>query len=84
MALGLSFLGIGDAKISIPATVVLPYMFSPAEMRADENLCAEEEEDKRRQIHASLDDGSVNHAAVRDFDLEPEWLDQFAAEVEAE
>ena len=33
MALGLSFLGIGDAKISIPATVVLPYMFSPAEMR---------------------------------------------------
>lgn len=38
----------------------------------------------KRQIHASLDDGSVNHAAVRDFDLEPEWLDQFAAEVEAE
>ncbi|KAL0681128.1 hypothetical protein Bca4012_047975 [Brassica carinata] len=85
-----------DAKISIPATVVLPYMFSPAEMRADENLCAEEEEDKRvwsmghliqyakRQTHASLDDGSVKHAAVRDFDLEAERLDQFAAELEAE
>lgn len=32
----LCFLGIGgrdDAKVSIPATVVLRYMFSPAEMR---------------------------------------------------
>ncbi|WZZ30769.1 hypothetical protein YC2023_014170 [Brassica napus] len=38
----------------------------------------------KRQIHASLDDGSVKHAAVRDFDLEAERLDQFAAELEAE
>ena len=37
----------------------------------------------KRQIHASLDDGSVNHATVRDFDLEAERLDQFAAELEA-
>ncbi|CAF1886637.1 unnamed protein product [Brassica napus] len=38
----------------------------------------------KRQLHASLEDGSVNHAAVRDFDLEAERLDQFAAELEAE
>lgn len=38
----------------------------------------------KRQIHASLDDGSVNHATVRDLDLEAERLDQFAAELEAE
>lgn len=31
-----------------------------------------------------LRDGSVKHAAVRDFDLEAERLDQFAAELEAE
>ncbi|KAF8064756.1 hypothetical protein N665_1169s0014 [Sinapis alba] len=123
--------GRDDAKIAIPGTVILRHMFSPAEMRADENLCAEVEEDvkeesmkhgpfdsvkvcelhpqgvvlirfkdrkdaqkcidamngrwyAKRQIHASLDDGSVNHAAVRDFDLEAERLDQFAAELEAE
>ncbi|KAF3501225.1 hypothetical protein F2Q69_00044749 [Brassica cretica] len=111
--------GRDDAKIAIPGTVVLRHMFSPAEMRADENLCAEVEEDvkeesmkhgpfdsvkvcelhpqgvvlirfkdrkdaqkcidamngrwyAKRQIHASLDDGSVNHAAVRDFDAEAE------------
>ncbi|CAH2072623.1 unnamed protein product [Thlaspi arvense] len=111
--------GRDDAKISIPATVVLRYMFSPAEMRSDESLCAEVEEDvkeesskhgpfdsvkvcehhpqgvvlvrfkdrkdaqkcvdamhnrwyAKRQVHASIDDGSVNHAAVRDFDLEAE------------
>ncbi|KAG2270688.1 hypothetical protein Bca52824_065243 [Brassica carinata] len=38
----------------------------------------------QREIHASLDGGSVNHAAVRDFDSEAERLDQFAAELEAE
>ncbi|CAN8256116.1 unnamed protein product [Cochlearia groenlandica] len=123
--------GRDDAKISIPATVVLRYMFSPAEMRTDESLSAEVEEDvkeesakhgpfdsvkvcehhpqgvvlvrfkdrkdaqkcidamhcrwyAKRQIHASLDDGLVNHATVRDFDLEAERLDQFAAELEAE
>ncbi|ESQ41612.1 hypothetical protein EUTSA_v10013396mg [Eutrema salsugineum] len=123
--------GRDDAKVAIPATVVLRFMFSPAEMRADENLCAEVEEDvkeesakhgpfdsvkvceqhpqgvvlirfkdrkdaqkcvdamhdrwyAKRQVHASLDDGLVNHAAVRDFDLESERLDQFAAELEAE
>ncbi|KAL1205820.1 Splicing factor U2af large subunit A [Cardamine amara subsp. amara] len=123
--------GTDDAKVSIPATVVLRYMFSPAEIRTDENLVAELEEDvkeesvkhgpfdsvkvceqhpqgvvlirfkdrrdaqkcidamhgrwyAKRQIHASLDDGLVNHATVRDFDLEAERLDQFAAELEAE
>ncbi|KAG2300387.1 hypothetical protein Bca4012_011972 [Brassica carinata] len=123
--------GRDDAKIAIPGTVVLRHMFSPAEMRADETLCAEIEEDvkeesmkhgpfdsvkvcelhpqgvvlirfkdrkdaqkcidamngrwyAKRQIHASFDDGSVNHAAVRDFDSEAERLDQFAAELEAE
>ena len=38
----------------------------------------------QRDIHVSLDGGSVNHAAVRDFDSEAERLDQFAAELEAE
>ncbi|CAN6971064.1 unnamed protein product [Brassica rapa subsp. trilocularis] len=38
----------------------------------------------QREIHASLDGGSVNHAAVRDFDSEAGQLDQFAAELEAE
>ncbi|CAF2132486.1 hypothetical protein HID58_013032 [Brassica napus] len=38
----------------------------------------------QREIHASLDGGSVNHAAVCDFDSEAGRLDQFAAELEAE
>ncbi|KFK25854.1 hypothetical protein AALP_AA8G171000 [Arabis alpina] len=127
----LGWSGRDDAKISIPATVILRYMFSPAEMRADENLRADVEEDVKqeslkhgpfdsvkvceqhpqgvvlirfkdrkdaqkcidamhgrwyaqRRIHASLDDGLVNHTMVRDPDLESERLDQFAAELEAE
>uniref|UniRef100_A0A1J3CJ78 Splicing factor U2AF-associated protein 2 n=1 Tax=Noccaea caerulescens TaxID=107243 RepID=A0A1J3CJ78_NOCCA len=123
--------GRDDAKISIPATVVLRYMFSPAEMSTDEELSAEVEEDvkeeslkhgpfdsvkvceqhpqgvvlvrfkdrkdaqkcvdamhgrwyAKRQVHASLDDGSVNHATVRDMDFESKRLDKFAAELEAE
>ncbi|CAN1768444.1 hypothetical protein LINPERHAP1_LOCUS10646 [Linum perenne] len=38
-----------DAKISIPSTVILRYMFAPAEMRADENLCSELEEDVKEE-----------------------------------
>ncbi|CAA7018183.1 unnamed protein product [Microthlaspi erraticum] len=123
--------GKDDAKISIPATVVLRYMFSPDEMIADEELSAEVEEDvkeeslkhgpfdsvkvceqhpqgvvlvrfkdrkdaqkcidamngrwyAKRQVHASLDDGSVNHAAVRDMDFESKRLEKFTAELEAE
>lgn len=122
--------GRDDAKLSIPSTVVLRYMFSPAEMRADENLHSElaadvEEEcaktgplesvkvcenhpqgvvlvrfkdrnDARkcieamngrwfggRQIHASEDDGLVNHASVRDLEHDAERLEQFGAELEA-
>ncbi|CAN1154253.1 HIV Tat-specific factor 1 homolog, partial [Linum perenne] len=41
--------GRDDAKISIPSTVVLRYMFAPAEMRADENLCSELEEDVKEE-----------------------------------
>ncbi|CAN7067979.1 unnamed protein product [Brassica rapa subsp. trilocularis] len=41
--------GRDDAKIAIPGTVVLRHMFSPAEMRADENLCAEVEEDVKEE-----------------------------------
>lgn len=123
--------GRDDAKVLVPATVVLRYMFAPAEMRADENLCSELEEDVReecvkvgpvesvkvcenhpqgvvlvkfkdrkdaekcielmngrwfggRQIHASEDDGSVNHALVRDLDEDAARLEQFGAELEAE
>ncbi|XP_051140120.1 splicing factor U2AF-associated protein 2 isoform X2 [Andrographis paniculata] len=123
--------GRDDAKVSIPATVVLRYMFTPAELRADENLRPELEEDVRdecgklgpldlvkvcenhpqgvilvkykdkkdahkcielmngrwfggRQIHASLDDGSVNHALIRDLDAETDRLEQFGAELEAD
>ncbi|XP_024926271.1 splicing factor U2AF-associated protein 2 isoform X2 [Ziziphus jujuba] len=121
--------GLDDAKVSIPATVVLRYMFTPAEMRADENLQSEleadvEEECARlgavesvrvcenhpqgvvlvkykdrkdaqrcielmngrwfggRQIHASEDDGAVNHALIRDLDADAMRLDQFGAELE--
>lgn len=123
--------GRDDAKLSIPATVVLRYMFSPEEMRADENLKSElaadvEEESVKigpvesvkvcenhpqgvvlvrfkdrqdarkcielmngrwfggRQIHASEDDGSVNHALVRDLEYDAERLEQFGAELEAD
>ncbi|KAL4557317.1 hypothetical protein LXL04_035491 [Taraxacum kok-saghyz] len=123
--------GRDDSKLLIPATVVLRYMFSPAEMRADENLNVElaadvQEEcaklgavesvkvcenhpqgvvlvrfkdrlDARkcielmngrwfggRQVHASEDDGLVNHASVRDLDYDAEQLEKFGAELEAE
>ncbi|CBI23344.3 unnamed protein product, partial [Vitis vinifera] len=123
--------GHDDAKLSIPATVVLRYMFTPAEMRADPNLRSELEgdvqeeciklgsvdlvkvceshpqgvvlvkyKDRRdaqkcielmngrwfggRQIHASEDDGSVNHALVRDLDADAERLEAFGAELEDE
>ncbi|GMI78852.1 EARLY FLOWERING 9 [Hibiscus trionum] len=127
----LSWGGRDDSKVKIPATVVLRYMFTPAEMRADENLCSELEEDVKeeclklgplelvkvcqnhpqgvvlvkfkdrkdaqkciemmngrwfggRQIHASEDDGVVNHALVRDLDEDAARLEQFGAELEAE
>ncbi|CAN6471855.1 unnamed protein product [Victoria cruziana] len=37
-----------------------------------------------RQIHASEDDGSVNHAKIRDLDADAARLEQFGAELEAE
>lgn len=37
-----------------------------------------------RQIHASEDDGSVNHALVRDLDADAERLEAFGAELEDE
>lgn len=37
-----------------------------------------------RQIHASEDDGSVNHALVRDLEEDAARLEQFGAELEAE
>ncbi|KAG8639882.1 splicing factor U2AF-associated protein 2 isoform X2 [Manihot esculenta] len=123
--------GLDDAKVAIPATVVLRYMFTPPEMRADENLRSELELDVKeecmklgpvdsvkvcenhpqgvvlvkfkdrkdarkcielmngrwfggRQIHASEDDGLVNHASVRDFDADAERLERFGAELEAD
>ncbi|KAK3010712.1 hypothetical protein RJ639_010925 [Escallonia herrerae] len=100
--------GRDDSKLAIPATVVLRYMFSPAEMRADENLRSElaadvEEECVKlgpvesvkvcenhpqgvvlRQIHSSLDDESINHAAVRDLDYDAKRLEEFGAELEAD
>ncbi|XVF26404.1 hypothetical protein REPUB_Repub14bG0013600 [Reevesia pubescens] len=41
--------GRDDAKVTIPATVVLRNMFAPAEMRADENLSSELEEDIKEE-----------------------------------
>lgn len=123
--------GRDDAKLSIPATVILRYMFTPAEMRADENLRLELEEDVKeevtklgpidsvkvcenhpqgvvlvkfkdrkdaqkciemmngrwfggRQIHASEDDGAVNHALVRDLEGDAIRLEQFGAELEGD
>lgn len=37
-----------------------------------------------RQIHASEDDGSVNHALIRDIDAEMSRLEQFGAELDAD
>ncbi|RWW81036.1 hypothetical protein BHE74_00010594 [Ensete ventricosum] len=142
--------GHDDAKVKIPATVVLRNMFTPAELRqADESLLPELEQDVReecvklgpidsvkvcnmvvichqatmavnlcmyltlflrtlqlsdggivlmhfpcmmnlvyrfggRQIHASEDDGSVNHALIRDIDAEVSRLEQFGAELDAD
>lgn len=123
--------GRDDAKISIPATVILRFMFTPAEMRADENLASEIETDVKeectrfgpvdsvkvcenhpqgvvlirfkdrrdaqkcielmngrwfggRQIHASEDDGLVNHAMVRDLEADAARLEQFGSELEAD
>ncbi|XP_031119722.1 splicing factor U2AF-associated protein 2-like [Ipomoea triloba] len=123
--------GRDDAKVSIPATVLLRYMFTPTELRADENLRPELEADVKeecaklgpvdsvkvcenhpqgvilvrfkdrkdarkciemmngrwfagRQVNASEDDGSVNHALVRDWEGEAERLEKFGAELETE
>ncbi|XP_073223932.1 uncharacterized protein [Cicer arietinum] len=123
--------GRDDAKVLIPTTVVLRYMFTLAEMRADENLRLELEEDVKeectklgpidavkvcenhpqgvvlvkfkdrkgaqacielmngrwfggRQIHASEDDGLINHATVRDLDEDAKRLEQFGEELEGE
>jgi len=121
--------GHDDKKLMIPATVILRHMFTPAELRADEELLPELEADVReecikfgpvdnvkvcenhpqgvilvrfkdrkdgakciekmngrwfagRQIHASEDDGSVNHALIRDYDAEVSRLDRFGQELE--
>lgn len=123
--------GRDDSKILVPATVLLRYMFTPAELREEENLCSELQQDVQeecskfgpvdlvkvcenhpqgvilvkfkdrrdahrciesmngrwfagRQIHASEDDGSVNHALVRDIDEETDRLEKFGAELEAD
>ncbi|KAM1251326.1 hypothetical protein ACFX2I_033708 [Malus domestica] len=127
----LGWAGHDDGKVSIPATVILRYMFTPAEMRADENLGPELQADVQeecvklgpvdsvkvcenhpqgvvvvrfkdrndaqkciemmngrwfggRQVHASEDDGLVNHASVRNLDEDAARLEQFGAELEAE
>lgn len=123
--------GRDDSKLSIPATVILRYLFTPAEMRVDESLCSELQEDVKeectklgpvdsvkvcvnnpqgvvlvrfkdrndarkcielmngrwfggKQVHASEDDGSVNHALIRDLDEEIQRLEQFGVELEAD
>ncbi|CAL0316648.1 unnamed protein product [Lupinus luteus] len=123
--------GRDDSKVSIPTTVVLRYMFTLAEIRADENLRSELEADVKeectklgpvdsvkvcenhpqgvvlvkfkdrkdaqqcielmngrwfggRQVHASVDDGLVNHALVRDLEEDAKRLEQFGAELEGE
>lgn len=122
--------GRDDSKVLVPATVLLRYMFTPAELREEENLCSELQQDIQeecskfgpvdfvkvcenhpqgvvlvkfkdrrdahrcieamngrwfagRQIHASEDDGSVNHALVRDIDEETDRLETYGAELEA-
>ncbi|XP_066334857.1 splicing factor U2AF-associated protein 2-like [Miscanthus floridulus] len=121
--------GHDDKKLMIPTTVILRHMFTPAELRADEELLSELETDVReecikfgpvdnvkvcenhphgvilvkfkdrkdgakciekmngrwfagRQIHASEDDGSVNHTLIRDYDAEVSRLDRFGEELE--
>ncbi|KAL6650711.1 hypothetical protein ACP70R_009636 [Stipagrostis hirtigluma subsp. patula] len=121
--------GHDDKKVMIPTTVILRHMFTPAELRADEELLTELEADVReecvkfgpvdnvkvcenhpqgvilvkfkgrkdgakciekmngrwsggQQIHASEDDGSVNHTLIRDYDAEVSRLDRFAEELE--
>lgn len=37
-----------------------------------------------RQIQASEDDGSVNHAAIRDLEYDAKRLEEFGAELEAD
>ncbi|XP_057801639.1 splicing factor U2AF-associated protein 2-like [Salvia miltiorrhiza] len=123
--------GRDDSKVSIPATVLLRYMFTPAELRADESLRPELEEDVRdecgklgpldavkvcenhpqgvilvkykdskdalkcielmngrwfggKQVHACLDDGTVNHTLVRDLEDETDRLEKFGEELENE
>nr|XP_018632173.1 HIV Tat-specific factor 1-like [Nicotiana tomentosiformis] len=125
----LSWGGRDDIEIPISATVVLRYMFTPVELREDENLCSEIKEDVREectkfgplglvkvcenhpqlgvlvkfkdrrdarrcieamngrwfagsQIHANEDDGTVNHALVRDLDEENDRLEKFGAKLE--
>ncbi|CAN6373974.1 unnamed protein product [Urochloa humidicola] len=121
--------GHDDKKVMIPTTIILRHMFTPAELRADEELLSELEADVReecikfgpvdnvkvcenhpqgvilvkfkdrkdgakciekmngrwfggRQIHASEDDGSVNHTLIRDYDAEVSRLDRFGEELE--
>ncbi|XP_057962874.1 uncharacterized protein LOC131154242 isoform X2 [Malania oleifera] len=123
--------GLDDAKVLIPATVILRNMFTPDEMRSDLNLRSELEMDVEgecvklgpvdlvkvcenhpqgvvlvkfkdrkdaqkcielmngrwfggRQIHASEDDGTVNHALIRDYEADAARLEEFGAELEAE
>ncbi|XP_042039757.1 splicing factor U2AF-associated protein 2-like [Salvia splendens] len=123
--------GRDDSKVSMPATVLLRYMFTPAELRADETLHTELEEDVRdecgklgpldavkicenhpqgvilvkykdskdalkcielmnrrwfggKQVNACLDDGTVNHALVRDLEEETDRLEKFGEELENE
>uniref|UniRef100_A0A0E0DFP9 RRM domain-containing protein n=1 Tax=Oryza meridionalis TaxID=40149 RepID=A0A0E0DFP9_9ORYZ len=121
--------GHDDKKVTIPTTVILRHMFTPAELRADETLLPELEADVREecmklgpvdnvkvcenhpegvilvkfkdrkdgikciekmngrwfggnQIQASEDDGSINHALIRDYDAEVSRLDRFGEELE--
>lgn len=57
--------GRDDSKVLVPATVVLRNMFTPAEMRADENLPSELEEDVKEEClkHGPIDSVKVceNH-----------------------
>ncbi|ONK57874.1 uncharacterized protein A4U43_C09F5090 [Asparagus officinalis] len=123
--------GHDDAKVSIPTTIVLRNMFKPAELRADETLLPELEEEVQEEcmkmgpvesvkvcenhpqgvilvkfkdrrdgakciellngrwfggnlVHASEDDGTVNHARIRDYDADAARLEQFGAELEAD
>ncbi|XP_042001070.1 splicing factor U2AF-associated protein 2-like [Salvia splendens] len=123
--------GRDDSKVSMPATVLLRYMFTPAELRADETLRTELDEDVRdecgklgpldavkicenhphgvilvkykdskdalkcielmngrwfggKQVNACLDDGTVNHALVRDLEEETDRLEKFGEELENE